>query len=398
MSALRVLLVSWEYPPAMYGGLGRHVHALSEALTRSGHEVTVLSQGPEGTPTFEPATAGSPRVVRALTAPGGPDPGRDTEAFVRLLQDGLVQAYETHASGWRPDVVHGHDWVVAEALAAVGERTGAPAVATVHATETGLYQGHVDSRFSRWRHRVERDLVRSAERTVVCSAAMRDEVTAGLGADPGRVRIVPNGVHPSRWATTAAQRSQARASLGVADGPLVVFVGRLEHEKGAQDAIDALARLGDGTHAGPHLVLAGDGARRDDLRAQAEARAVGDRVHLPGRLPDATIAGLLATGDVAVVPSRYEPFGMVALEAMAAGTPVVVTDTGGLAEIVDDGVTGLVVPPADPVALAGAVEALLDDRARAARLATAAGQVVRTQYGWDRVAERTAAVYEEVRA
>lgn len=381
----------------MYGGLGRHVHALADALVAAGHDVVVLTQGPAGLRTDEPAAAGRPRVVRAVADPEGPDAYTEIGAFVSWLQGALVEAYTSTVHDWVPEVVHGHDWVVAEAARAIAARTEAPLVATMHATEHGLYQGHLDSDFSRWRHSVECDLVRTAGRTITCSAAMRDEVVAALGADERRVRVVPNGVHPQAWVTSPDQRHRARDGLGLArDTPLLVFVGRLEHQKGAQDAIAAVASMADRRPA-PHLVLVGDGARRDDLLDQARRQQVSHRVHLVGRRSDADVAALLGAADAALVPSRYEPFGIVALEAMAAGAPVVVTTAGGLDEIVVDGVSGLVVPPADAAALARAIATLLDDPAQARTLRDAAEHRVHEHYTWDSIAAQTARIYTELR-
>ena len=394
MPPLRVLMVSWEYPPVMYGGLGRHVHALSEALSRAGHDVIVLTQAPHGVPDRDPGSPGRPTVVRAPLPTGFPDVYDDTAAFVRLLQPRLVGAAAPVLSSWVPDVVHGHDWVVAEAAATLSEQTERPLVATVHATEAGLYHGHVTSPFSRWRDEVERGLVARAAATIVCSSAMGSEVRRYLGADASRVVHVPNGVDPTRWGTSTAERLAARAGLGLVAEPLLVLVGRLEHEKGAQDALDALALL---DRLPPvHLALVGGGARADDLARQARRLGLQSRVHLVGRLADRDVAAITAAADVALVPSRYEPFGLVALEAMSAGTPVVVTRTGGLVDIVEDGITGVVVPPADPSALASAVTRLLDDPTQARALTEAAQARVARQFGWAQVAQATAQVYADV--
>jgi glycogen(starch) synthase len=394
---MRVLMVSWEYPPVMYGGLGRHVAALSRALTMDGHDVVVVTQAPLGTPRLEtvPASAGTAtQVVRTVLDADAPDVYAETERFVRELQPRLVAAADDLPAAWRPDVVHGHDWVVADASRALSERYGVSLVATVHATETGLYQGHVDQPFSRWRHSVEVDLVTRASRTIVCSSGMRDEVVHGLAADADRVVVVPNGVDPAAWATPPDLRATTRAGLGLSDEPLLVLVGRLEHEKGAQDAVAALALL---PRVDIHLVLVGDGARRDDLRTLADDLGVGDRVHLLGRVADDRVAAIVAAADVALVPSRYEPFGLVALEAMAAGTPVVASTTGGLTDVVVDHETGLAVPPAQPDLLAGAVSQLLADHHLRERLVEQALHVVHARYRWDEVASATARVYADAR-
>lgn len=379
----------------MYGGLGRHVHALSHALSLQGHDVVVLTQGPAGTPAQEPAVAGRPRVQRAVLQPGGPDVYADTAAFVDRLQGALVAAAEPLLAQWQPDVVHGHDWVVAGAAASLVASGSGPLVATVHATEAGLYQGHLDTPFSQRRHAVEQRLVAQATRTIVCSSAMHDEVVRALGADPVRTVVVPNGVDVQAWQTTPADREQARRALGLTPGePLLVLVGRLEWEKGAQDAIEALALLAEeGVVA--HLALIGNGGRREDLANQAVHRGVASLVHPLGRMEDAHVAHLVAAADVALVPSRYEPFGIVALEAMAAGTPVVVTNTGGLPDLVEDRVSGMVVPPAAPAELASAIGYLLADTPGREALAAAARERVRTRFTWERVAATTVEVYRD---
>lgn len=393
MPPLRVLQVSWEYPPVMYGGLGRHVHALSVALAAGGLEVAVLTQGPPGLPAGDPGDPPALRVVRAPMGPDVPDVHADTAGFVQALQARLTEAGHTLLDQWRPDVVHGHDWVVAQASEALADQARVPLVMTVHATETGLWNGWLSSDFSRWRAGIERSLAARSDRLVVCSSAMRSEVVDGLGAAPARTAVIPNGVDMAAWRTTAAEQAAARAAQRIPPRePLAVLVGRLEWEKGGQDAIAAvslLARRGRRVH----LALVGKGGQRDTLAELAAEAGVADRVHLVGRLDDRGVAALLGAADVALVPSRYEPFGMVALEAMAADTPVVVTHAGGLGDLVDDGATGLVVPPADPPALAAAVAAVLDDPARAALLAAAARRAAADRYGWDAVAAQTAAVY-----
>lgn len=393
MSHRRILLVSWEYPPVLYGGLGRHVHALAEALADAGHDVVVVSQ--RGSDASVADEAPRPRVVRAVLPENFPDVYLDTAGFVRGLQPRLVAAADDALGGWTPDVVHGHDWVVAGAATALAQAWQCPLVMTMHATEAGLYDGHVVSDFSRWRHAVERDVVGRAEATIVCSTAMRTEVLERLGGAGDRVVVVSNGVHPRRWTTSRAQRAAARDSLGVAAVPVLALVGRLEHEKGAQDAIAAVATLGDREPA-PHLLLVGDGSRSDDLRRQAADLGVVARVHLLGRRADPEVAAFLGAADVALVPSRYEPFGLVALEAMAAGTPLVVSATGGLVDVVEDGISGLVVPPADPAALARAIARLLDDDDLRRRLSETAAARVGAHFSWDAVAAATGAVYDAV--
>jgi glycogen(starch) synthase len=380
----------------MYGGLGRAVHALSHALAGAGHDVRVLTHGRgvaggDGAP-----TPGTPHVHRVPLPAEVPDVHLDTAGFVVGLHQALVAGAAQVLRDWQPDVVHGHDWVVAEASTAIAHETGAPLVMTLHATEYGLWGGWLTSDFSRWRASIERDLVRSADRTVVCSQAMRGEALDGLHAQADRVVVIPNGVEPERWTSSPEHQQAARRAAGVPDDvPMLVLVGRLEYEKGGQDAIAALALLPDPR---AHLVLVGSGSQREALAEQAARDGVADRVHLVGRLDDRTSAALLGAADVALVPSRYEPFGLVALEAMAAGTPVVVARSGGLADIVRPGETGLVVPPAAPGALAQAVSAVLCDPTASQAMVRRAQDDAGQRFSWDAVARATGDLYSSVRA
>ena len=183
----------------------------------------------------------------------------------------------------------------------------------------------------------------------------------------------------------------ARATYA-GSGPLLVLSGRLEWEKGVHIALAALPRLRR-RHPGLRLVVAGTGTMADELRVQAKRLRLGRSVHFAGQLPTGELAPLLAAADVALAPSLYEPFGLVALEAAVAGTPLVVGDTGGLAEFVDPDRTGVRVTPGDPAALAAGVEQLLADQVAARRMAHAARAAVAGR-SWPQVAEQTAAVYQ----
>jgi glycogen(starch) synthase len=203
--------------------------------------------------------------------------------------------------------------------------------------------------------------------------------------------VLPNGVDPARWRVTAEQVAAARRRWA-AEGPLLAYGGRLVHEKGVQDLLAAMPRLRR-RHPGLRLVVAGTGPAADDLRSRARALRLGRSVAFAGFVPDADLAALVAAADCAVVPSRYEPFGLVALEAAAAGTPVAVSDVGGLAEIVADGRTGLRFTPGDPAALAAAVDTLLADQVLGRRLVRNARAVLAAEHTWAGVAERTVATY-----
>ncbi len=270
-----------------------------------------------------------------------------------------------------------------------------PLVATIHATEAGLWNGWLTEPLSRKRHDTEAWLVREAARTIVCSAAMREEVSAALAVPAHDLVQVHNAVDPAAWHTTGRQRDEIRDRAGIpADAPLLVLAGRVEWEKGGDVAVRALPdvrRRNDDVR----LVLAGSGSQRPSLADLAAEYGVAEAVHFAGHLDEGELAALLAAADVALVPSSYEPFGMVALEASASGTPVIAGAAGGLPEVVTSGETGLLVPPRDPFALADAIVQLLDNPAYGARLVGAAQREIARRFVWPLVARETEKIYAE---
>jgi glycogen synthase len=229
---------------------------------------------------------------------------------------------------------------------------------------------------------------------ITCSQAMSDEVRRQFDLADETVTVVPNGIDPARWQVPARARTAARKRLVGAgtDGPLLVFAGRLTHEKGLQTVLDCLPALRR-AYPGLRLLVAGTGPYEDALRELARARRVSRAVAWLGFVPEAELAPILAAADVAVVPSLYEPFGIVALEAAAARTPLVVAEVGGLADLVANAVAAASFAPGDPMSLAAAVGKVLDDPVGARQAAARAARVIRRDYTWAAVAEQTAEVY-----
>ncbi len=384
---LSILMLSWEYPPTVYGGLGHHVHGIAVALAKAGHRVSVLTQGtPEqsldAVDLAAPVVEDGVHVHRLPAAPPAPPLDRSLAGFATALEWSMTRA------GLRaeaPDLVHAHDWVTAQAGTTLAQAHDVPLVSTVHATEAGMWQGWITSDWSIDRHHVERWLTRRSTATVVCSQAMRTEVLTALQADPERVHVHPNGIDADQWVSSAARRAAARSRLGIgAQDPLVLMVGRAEHEKGAQVAIAAMGLLRKHSPTA-RLVLVGAGSQAGALAEQVAQARLSAQVTMAGKVTGEDLVDLLAAAQVALVPSLYEPFGIVALEAMAAGTPLVCSDAGGLPEVVRDGHTGLVVPADDPAALALAIQRLLASPALVERLSRAAADDVRLRFTWDAV-------------
>jgi glycogen(starch) synthase len=383
-------MLSWEYPPLVVGGLGRHVDALARELAAAGHDVRVVTRGESGSEVDE--IRDGVRVRRAAVDPIALDFTTETLlAWTQAAEHSLVRAALPVVRRWRPDVVHGHDWLVAQSGVTLAQVTGAPLVVTMHATEAGRHQGWLTKPLNLAIHSVERWLAHRAAAVITCSTAMHDEATRLFELEAHHVVVVPNGIDPGRWRTTPHARAIAR-ERHAGDGPLLIFAGRLVHEKGLQTLLDALPALRS-VHPRLRLLVAGTGIYEDQLQARARKRRVARAVEWAGFVPEDELAPLLATADLAVVPSLYEPFGIVALEVAAAHTPLVVAETGGLCDLVSGGVAAASFPARDVAALTGAVLAVLADPDAARRSAARASRVVRRDYTWHAVAVHTAEVY-----
>jgi glycogen(starch) synthase len=390
----RVLILSWEYPPVIEGGLARHVRKLAEALARQGVMVDVLTRGVgeslegEG---FCVEGSGSVTVHR-VREPSWP---RDLDRFVawveQMNQD-MLSAGEALAQERAYDLIHGHDWLVADAAAKLADRLEVPYITTIHATEHGRHQGWVDKPPQSQIHAVERAMARGADGVIVCSHYMRGHVADIFDLDESRVSVIPNGVDPKDLRPVGDLQA-LRAKFARPHEKLVLLVGRLVYEKGFQLALDALPELieqvGD-----VRFLVAGSGTHEAELKAQATKLGLDEHGTFLGWIGDDALHSLYRISDLCVVPSIYEPFGLVALEAMASGCPCIVADTGGLREVVPTGErVGLRFDGGDAEHLGVMMERLLVDDELRDRLVTQASEHV-LSFDWDDIAARTRAIYD----
>ena len=262
---------------------------------------------------------------------------------------------------------------------------------TVHATEHGRHQGWVSKHPQRHIHGVERRMVRAADGVITCSHYMRGHVAEVFGIDEERVTVVPNGVDPGDL-QPVADLPRLRARYAAPDQRLVLLVGRLVYEKGFHLALDALPgvieRLGN-----VRFLVAGSGTAERELKAQGRRLGLDRHGDFLGWIDDAMLHSLYAIADLCVIPSLYEPFGLVALEAMASGCPCIVADTGGLREVVPGGErVGLRFRARDSDSLAAMMEKILSDDVLRDRLVAEASEHI-LRFDWGDVARRTAEVY-----
>jgi starch synthase len=397
---LRVGLLTREYPPDVYGGAGVHIEYLTRELGRiDGLDVEVRCFGaPRDRP--EVAAAYEPWEALAPTAEG---------AALRALSVDLRMADDLGGV----DVAHSHTWYANLGGHLAKLAWGVPHVVTCHSLEPlrpwkaeQLRGGYAVSSWA------ERTALEAADAVIAVSAGMRDDVLRCYPAvDPDRVRIIHNGIDAAEYAPGGDADVLARHGID-GDRPYVMFVGRVTKQKGIEHLLDAAAAID--PDAG--LVLCAGAPDTPELGAAMEARAPALAASRPGvhwigeMLPRADIIGLLGHASVFVCPSVYEPFGLINVEAMACGTPVVASAVGGIPEIVEDGVTGTLVPfeagddpygsPVDPVGfaadLASGINALLARPARAAAMGRAGRERVVAHFTWQAIAARTADLYHEV--
>jgi glycogen(starch) synthase len=397
---MRVLMLSWEYPPVVVGGLARHVHALARHLARDGHEVVVLCRHVAGTdaqthPTTDRVVEGV-RVIRVAEDPMHVTFEQDLIAWTLAMGHAMVRHGLQLLRTWPPDVVHAHDWLVAHPAIALAEAAGKPLVGTIHATEAGRHSGWLSYPLNQQVHSAEWWLANRADQLITCSQAMRAEVAGLFEVPADDITVIHNGIEQRGWRVPADEVAHARATFAPNGEPLLVYFGRLEWEKGVQDLLAALPGIRR-DHPGTRLVVAGRGRHLEELVAQARKLRVRRAVHFAGHLPDRELRTALAAADAVVLPSRYEPFGIVALEAAAAEAPLVASTAGGLGEVVIDGITGLAFAPGDSVALRAAVDSVLRDRKAARRRARTARARLAEDFDWARIAEATAQVYRRAR-
>jgi len=393
----RVLLLSWEYPPVIEGGLARHVRKLAEALVRQGVVVDVLTRGLAGShQASQPGTTwpGGVRVHR-VREPSWP---RDLDRFVAWVEqmnDDMLAAGEALAAEHRYELVHGHDWLVAQASAALADRLGVPYVTTIHATEHGRHQGWVQNPPQSHIHSVESWMAARADAVIVCSYYMRGHVADIFDIDERRIAVIPNGIDPSELRPVGNLQA-LRAEFAEPAEKLVLFVGRLVYEKGFQLALDALPGVCEQV-PNVRFLVAGSGTHEAELKAQAERLGLAQRGSFLGWIGDDALHSLYRIADLCVVPSIYEPFGLVALEAMASGCPCIVADTGGLREVVPVGErVGLRFNGGDAEHLGVMIERLLVNDELRERLVTEASEYV-LRFDWDDIAQRTRGIYAELR-
>lgn len=381
-------MLSWEYPPYNVGGLGRHVSELAGALVKQGCEVHVLTRG---------EATNSPEIVDGVIVHrvnGIPINAPDFLTWVLQLNLCMSEALITITQSYGPfTLVHAHDWLAAFAGRIAKNAYQLPLVATIHATEVGRNHGlHND--WQRYISSAEWWLTYEAWKVIVCSQYMFNELQRVFQTPADKLQVIPNGIKLDNF-RKLKQSPEFKQRYAHPEEKIIYSVGRLVHEKGIQVLLEATPKV---LAAVPEakLIISGTGPMEFTLKERAKALGLGAKIYFTGYVDDNTRDRLYREANVAVFPSLYEPFGIVALEAMAAGVPVVVTDTGGMGEIVIHGQNGLKAWPGSVDALADQLTAILRNNELANRLRQEAREQLILRYNWDQIAKETIRLYRSV--
>lgn len=386
---MRILMLSWEYPPRIVGGISRVVHDLAQELGKAGNEVHVVTYWENGTKEVE----------------------KDNNVYVHRVHSYDVNSYnfvdwvlhfnfsmiehciKLVAEMGEFDIIHAHDWIVAFAARALKHAYQKPLVSTIHATEYGRNYGlHND--MQRYISSVEWWLTYESWRVVCNSSYMRNEIKHVFQLPDDKICVIPNGIDANKFGNV--QRDMEFRRNYAADNEKMVFcVGRLVQEKGVHILVDAVPKV-ISRYNDVKFVIAGKGPQLDYLRGKASNMGIAHRIYFTGYISDENLAKIYKCADISVFPSLYEPFGIVALEGMVAGTPVVVSDTGGLGDIIEHGVDGMKTAPGNPDSLADCILELLFRPDLAESIREKAAEKVKRMYTWDLITEKTLKVYSEV--
>lgn len=385
----RILMLSWEFPPKTVGGLARHVYDLSKALVKAGQEIHVLTCHEPESESYE--VIDGVHVHRLEDIPG--EQG-DFLNWVSKMNDAMVSASSTIIKEvGKFDLIHAHDWLVAHAGRELKHKYNIPLVATIHATEYGRNHG-IHNDVQRYINDVEWSLTYEAWKVICCSKYMASEIAQIFQLPGDKIRVLPNGVDIANIASEVIEPA-FRNRYAAPEEKIIYFVGRLVPEKGVQVLLEAVPIVL-AEYPNAKFVISGKGPYMDHLQWLADYLGIKEKVLFTGFTDDETRNKLLHSADIAVFPSLYEPFGIVALEAMAAHTPVIVSETGGLGEVINHNVDGLKFYPGDYKALAHYIIVLLRDQSLANKLNENAWNKVTRMYDWDTIAEDTIKVYHEI--
>ena len=385
---MKILMLTWEYPPRIVGGIARVVHDLSHRLIKDGHDVTVVTYKEGNVPYYENDKGVNVYRVDNFMI----NPNNFIDWIMQLNFNLIAKSSEIIQEKGKFDVIHAHDWLVAYAAKTLKDSYKIPLVSTIHATESGRNSG-IHDEVQRYINDTEWMLTYESTEVIVNSNYMKNELQRLFQLPFDKINVIANGINLNNF--SGVERDYAFRRQYAADNEkIILFLGRLVYEKGVQHLIAAMPKILAGYHDAK-LVIAGKGAMIDELRAEAKSLGIENKVYFTGYLNSTQVCKMYKAADISVFPSTYEPFGIVALEAMLAGNPVEVSDVGGLNEIVTHKVDGMKSYAGNANSIADSILELLYNPGLCESITKKAKAKVRKDYNWQKIAQDTYHVYEQ---
>ena len=385
---MKILMLTWEYPPRIVGGIARVVNDLSKRLIKDGHEVTVVTYKEGNVPYYEDDKGVQVYRVDNFMI----NPNNFIDWVMQMNFNLIAKANEIIAKNGTFDVIHAHDWLVAYAAKTLKNSYDIPIVSTIHATESGRNSG-IHDEVQRYINDTEWMLTYESTEVIVNSNYMKRELQSLFGLPFEKINVVPNGININMF-NSVERDYDFRRQYAADNEKIILFMGRLVYEKGIQHLISAMPKILSG-YNDAKLIIAGKGGMTDELKAQVNAMGISNKVYFTGYMDAKQVCKMYKCADISVFPSTYEPFGIVALEAMLSGTPVVVSDIGGLNEIVQHGVDGMKSYAGNPNSLADSILALLYNPQLRDNVVKKAKSKVKNEYNWAKIAQDTHFTYQK---
>lgn len=385
---MKILMLTWEYPPRVVGGIAKVVYDLSHKMVKEGNEVTVVTYKDGDNVKYYENDKGVEvyRVDNYMIRPNN-----FIDWIMQLNFNMITKANEIINKNGKFDVIHAHDWLVAYSAKSIKESYNIPLISTIHATESGRNSG-IHDETQRYINDSEWMLTYESSEVIVNSNYMKNEVQRLFGLPYDKINVIPNGVNLQLFSNVNVDYD-FRRQYAMDNEKIILYVGRLVYEKGIQNLIAAMPKILDRYHDSK-LIICGRGGMIDELREQVKYLGIDNKVYFAGYCDSKKMQKMYKCADVAVFPSTYEPFGIVAIESMLSGTPTIVSDVGGLNEIVEHGVTGMKSYAGNANSIADSVLALLFDPKLCANISQNAIKKVKENYNWAKITDNTYYVYQ----
>lgn len=385
---MKILMLTWEYPPRVVGGISKVVYDLSHKMVKEGNEVTVVTYKDGDNVKYYENDKGvkvyrvDNYMIRA---------NNFIDWIMQLNFNMITKVNEIINKKGKFDVIHAHDWLVAYSAKSIKESYNIPLISTIHATESGRNSG-IHDETQRYINDSEWMLTYESSEVIVNSNYMKNEVQRLFGLPYDKINVIPNGVNLQLFSNVNVDYD-FRRQYAMDNEKIILYVGRLVYEKGIQNLIAAMPKILDRYHDSK-LIICGRGGMIDELMEQVKYLGIDNKVYFAGYCDSKKMQKMYKCADVAVFPSTYEPFGIVAIESMLSGTPTIVSDVGGLNEIVEHGVTGMKSYAGNANSIADSVLALLFDPKLCANISQNAIKKVKENYNWAKITDNTYYVYQ----